>query len=116
MTFVFDELVWVTKAGAKPEDIHPDDQADIDWLRSALPELAHWGDLAIMGAFGAYSEACQAISWTDWAIGRPELSGHFLGYVYGVQTGAIAKGGNCGLDDAEAERIAAQRPWAEEKP
>ncbi|MEZ0605706.1 hypothetical protein ACAX43_26590 [Paraburkholderia sp. IW21] len=55
------------------------DRADIRVLRATYPELASWGDMAIGGAWGSYSQFELEVSWCDWLIGQRH--DEFLAYI-----------------------------------
>ncbi|HIH2745027.1 TPA: hypothetical protein ACYLN4_000696 [Burkholderia lata] len=55
------------------------DRADIAVLRKTYPELASWGDMAIGGAWGAYSQSQLEVNWCDWLIGKRD--DEFLAYI-----------------------------------
>lgn len=52
---------------------------DIDSIRAAHPELESWGDLAVVGAWGDYSQDELYVNWCDWLVG--ERNEEFLAYV-----------------------------------
>lgn len=65
-SFVFDPLLYV---GAGYEQSAGDFTAQIRaylmLLRTACPELSHWGDLALYIAWGSYSEDVEMVSFIN---------------------------------------------------
>jgi hypothetical protein len=55
------------------------DRAAIAVLRATYPELAAWGDMAIGGAWGAYSQNELEVNRCDWLIGK--RIDEFLAYI-----------------------------------
>jgi hypothetical protein len=41
---------------------------DLSRLRAHYPELAHWGNLALVCAFGEFSQDVLEVSWDDWTV------------------------------------------------
>ena len=63
----------------------PDEyRLNIQTLRLFHPELAEWGDLAIGGAFGDYSQDVLEVSWADWLLKSRDET--FLDYCCWRQT------------------------------
>jgi len=62
-----------------PGEWPDDDVAFINGLREIYPELKNWGNLALGGAWGQYSQEIYAISWVDFIDGRDN---GFLAFIY----------------------------------
>lgn len=90
--FVFEASTFVASGHqADPGEWGDDTRAEIKKLRGLYPELSHWGDLAIGGAFGDMSEDVLRVSWAHWLFDeRHEM---FLNYCCWRQTRGRWDGG-----------------------
>lgn len=83
--FKFDASVFVQKGSELASGEWPDEyRLNIQTLRQFHPELAEWGDLAIGGAFGDYSQDVLEVSWADWLLESRDET--FLNYCCWRQT------------------------------
>jgi len=90
--FVFDAATFVRPGyEADPGEYSDETRAEIARLRELYPELAHWGDLALGGAFGDMSQDVLSISWAHWMFEEREEM--FLGYCCWRQTRGKWHGG-----------------------
>lgn len=81
----FDATTFVRRGHeADPGDWSDDTRREIAVIRGCYPELSHWGDLAIGGAFGDFSQDVLEVSWAEWMVEkRDEI---FLNYCCWRQT------------------------------
>lgn len=73
---------------------------EIASVRTLYPELAHWGELALGGAFGDFSQDVLLVNWAEWMLERRDEM--FLDYccwrqtrgawTFGWDDGALAEG------------------------
>ena len=109
MIFRFDPLCFVQPGYEKAAGDYPEEwMRQISQIRAGHPELSEWGDLAIGGAWGAYSQDILAVTWVDWIEGRDPA---FLAYIYVSQLVPGFNFGGTGLYDAEVEELGDQAPW-----
>lgn len=73
-----DELCYVTSAGLPGEFIDEQDREEIQAIRKTVPEIGHWGDLAVWLAYMDFSQDRFLISWETF---RPDLRAEFLEYL-----------------------------------
>lgn len=77
--FVFQLYPFVTGSEEDPDEWNEDERRIIPKLRAWYPELATWKDLALVWAWGGYSQDVYEVNWTDW---QTERDPGFLAYVY----------------------------------
>ena len=102
--FVFDASTFVRPGHeTDPGEYSDEARAEIAKLRVLYPELAHWGDLALGGAFGEMSEDVLSISWAHFLFETREE--FFLGYCCWRQTRGEWYGG------IDFDRLEALTDW-----
>lgn len=75
---MFDELQYVTTPGLSGESIEEEDRKVIHEIRNAIPEVRHWGDLAVWLAYMNFSQDRFLISWEPFRLEHREM---FLEYL-----------------------------------
>lgn len=71
--FVFDAATFVRPGDeTDPGEWSDETRGEIAKLRNLYPELAHWGDLALGGAFGEMSQDVLSVGWAHWMFEERE--------------------------------------------
>lgn len=84
MAFTFDASTFVQKGYETSKGEWSDSVLnDIAKLKSHYPELAQWGELALGGAWGDFSQDVYLVNWCDWGLEKRDED--FLSYCYWKQ-------------------------------